>query len=114
MSLIQVKEKKNKSISHIKKESLFSKNRKISMNSEDRSSEQNERRQLIVEFLDSINILFKDGKINSDQKISIKQIIISNPNLIINKFYQYNSNVNYNNNKNIQYFLLEELNTYNI
>lgn len=108
------KRKKNKSNSHINKESLFSKNRKISMNSENRSSAQNERIQLIVEFLDAINILFKDGKINSNQKISIKQIIISNPNSIINKFYQYNSDVNNNNNKNIQCFLLEELNTYNI
>ena len=92
---------------------LINKSRKHSVNSVDNRYTQNERIKILAEILDSINILFKEKKINSNQKISMKQIIISNPKIIIDKFYQSLKNMKsaYDNslmNKNIQIFLLEE------
>ena len=92
---------------------LINKSRKHSVNSVDNRYTQNERIKILAEILDSINILFKEKKINSNQKISMKQIIISNPKIIIDKFYQSLKNMKstYDKsimNKNIQIFLLEE------
>lgn len=92
---------------------LINKSRKHSVNSVDNRYTQNERIKILAEILDSINILFKEKKINSNQKISMKQIIISNPKIIIDKFYQSLKNMKsaYDNslmNKNIQIFLMEE------
>ena len=105
--------KKNKSQSNkLKvKDSLFKKNRKYSANSMDDKSVQNERIKILAEILDTINILFKKGKINSEQKINIKQIIISHPKKIFDKYYKDFKNINDNNDKlkMIEKFLLEEL-----
>ena len=103
---------RNKRNSIKKKESLF----KIKEEgSEEKSNEsQNERIKILTVFFDSINTLYKNGKINSKQKIKIKQIIVSEPQIIIEKFYQHYHNIikNYDRdllNTKIQTFLLEEL-----
>ena len=72
---------------------------------------QNERIKILAGFLDTINIMFKKRKINSDQKINIKQIIISNPKIIIDKYYKDLVNINDNNDKIeiIEKFLMEKL-----
>ena len=105
--------KKNKSqSSKFKvKDSLFKKNRKYSTNSMDDKSVQNERIKILAGILDTINIMFKKGKINSEQKINMKQLIISNPKIIIDKYYKDLSNINDNNDrlKMIETFLMEEL-----
>ena len=105
--------KKNKSQSHKFKarESLFKKNRKYSANSMDDKSVQNERIKILAGILDTINIMFKKGKINSDQKINMKQIIISNPKIIIDKYYKDLTNINDNNAKikMMEKIIMEEL-----
>jgi hypothetical protein len=105
--------KKNKSQSNkLKvKDSLFKKNRKYSANSMDDKSVQNERIKILAEILDTINIMFKKEKINSEQKINIKQIIISHPKKIFDKYYKDLVNINDNNDKlkMIEKFLMEEL-----
>ena len=101
--------KKNKSLSSKfkVKDSLFKKNRKYSANSMDDKSEQNERMKVLAGLLDTINVMFKKRKINSDQKINIKQIIISNPKIIIDKYYDDMSHINENNNDKIK--IMEKL-----
>ena len=105
--------KKNKSQSHKfkAKESFFKKNRKYSANSMDDKSVQNERIKILAGILDTINIMFKKGKINSDQKINMKQIIISNPKIIIDKYYKDLTNINDNNAKikMMEKIIMEEL-----
>ncbi len=105
--------KKNKSQSHKfkAKESLFKKNRKYSANSMDDKSVQNERIKILAGILDTINIMFKKGKINSDQKINMKQIIISNPKIIIDKYNKDLANINDNNAKikMMEKIIMEEL-----
>lgn len=102
------------------KESLFSNKRKISVNSEDEiNKNQNERIKILAEFFDAINFLYKEEKITSNQKINIKQKIISNPKKIIDKFnknYNYMYRVSDKNlasdknllNNNIKTFILKE------
>ena len=77
----------------------------------DDKSVQNERIKILAEILDSINIMFKKGKINSEQKINIKQIIISHPKKIFDKYYKDFKNINDNSDKlkMIEKFLLDEL-----
>ena len=96
------------------KESLFNTKRKISVNSESEiNNNQNERIKILAEFFDMINLLYKENKINRDQKINIKQKVISSPKKIIDKF---NKNYNYMNkitdktslNNYIKAFLLKE------
>lgn len=112
--------KKNKSLStKIKVKAVCGKNRKNSVNLFDDKSKQNERIKILAEFFDSINFLYKEGKISSDQKIIMKQIIISNPKIIIDKFYHTYKNVNNEsdnifNNKNIQLFLIDEFKDINV
>lgn len=72
-----------------------------------------------LNFFDSINFLYKEGKISSDQKITMKQIIISNPKIVIDKFFQTYKNINNESdniliNKNIQLFLIEEFKGVNV
>ena len=61
-----------------------------------------------------IKILFKNGKINSQQKLEIKQLIITDSEKIIEEFIHFNDSKNYfDNNINIKYlqkFLLEKVN----
>ena len=58
--------------------------------SEDLDFENNESEQILAKFLSAINGLFKNGKINSEEKIAIKQLIISDTQSIIEKFKDYN------------------------
>jgi hypothetical protein len=105
------KKNKSQSLKFKAKDSLFKKKRKNSANSMDDKSVQSERIKILAEFLDTINIMFKIGKINSEQKINIKQIIISHPKIIFDKYYKDLANINDNNDKleKIEKFLLEEL-----
>ena len=50
---------------------------------------------IIAKFLNIINNLYKSGNITSKEKIGIKQLIISDSETIIKKYFQYNI---YNNN----------------
>ena len=108
MILLQKKEKKNKSRSTKVKTSIFFKNRNNSVNSCDDRIIQNERRHILAELLDAINILYKDGSISSDKKINMKQIIISNPKTIIDKYYLYHKDPGKEDIINIQIFLMKE------
>ena len=102
------KRKKNKSRSTKVKTSIFFKNRNNSVNSCDDRIIQNERRHILAELLDAINILYKDGSISSDKKINMKQIIISNPKTIIDKYYLYHKDPGKEDIINIQIFLMKE------
>lgn len=102
------KRKKNKSRSTKVKTSIFFKNRNNSVNSCDDRIIQNERRHILAELLDAINLLYKDGSISSDKKINMKQIIISNPKTIIDKYYLYHKDPGKEDIINIQCFLMKE------
>ena len=122
--------KKNKTIkmgldfSHtrnfLKKKSLSNKNNEKSFNNNDLKSENIynkqsiETTQILAQFLNMIKILFKNGKINSQQKLEIKQLIITDSEKIIEEFIHFNDSKNYfDNNINIKYlqkFLLEKVN----
>ena len=102
------KRKDNKSRSTKIKTNFFFKNRNNSVNSCDDRIIQNERRHILAEILDAINILYKDGNISSDKKINMKQIIISNPKTIIDKYFQYHKDTSKDDIINIQCFLLKE------
>ena len=102
------KRKQNKSRSTKIKTNFFFKNRNNSVNSCDDRIIQNERRHILAEILDAINILYKDGNISSDKKINMKQIIISNPKTIIDKYFQYHKDTSKDDIINIQCFLLKE------
>ena len=94
-----------------KKGSLFN-NRKYSSKSDLDENDSKFRIKLLADFFDTINVLYKKGKINSEKKLKMKQIMISNPKIIIDKFFQKYSNIKKNSdkslNKNIQMFLLEK------
>ena len=49
-------------------------------------------KQILVKFLDSINNLYKKGKINSEIKKSMKKLIISDSKKIIDRFINLNNN----------------------
>ena len=119
--------KKNKTIkmgldfSHpknfFKKKSLSNRNKEESnndLNSENIYNKKNiEKTQILVQFLNIIKVLFKNGKINSQQKFEIKQLIIRDSENIIEEFIRYNKTKNYfDNNINIKYikkFILEKI-----
>jgi hypothetical protein len=94
------KRKKNRCHYSITKGSSSYKNTNTS------NSNDNEKRKILAELLDSINIFYKDGKITSQQKLNMKQIIIASPNIVIKKYYHDYNDIN---NHNIQCFLKEEL-----
>lgn len=103
---------KNRRNSIKKKKSLFYRKGETSVKRGHESP--HERIKILTIFFDSINTLYKYGKINSQQKIKIKQKIVSEPKKIIKKFYQQNPNIEKNNDKElfdsrIQTFLMEEL-----
>lgn len=109
----KIKKKKYKSKSISTKESLFNNNGKNYSIYNGNKNNQRERKKILVEFFDLINFLYKVGKINSNQKINMKQIIISNPKIMVEKFYKYIPYTNQDNdkiliNKNLQKFLYEE------
>lgn len=75
-----------------------------------------ENYQILTDFLNNINSLYKNGKINSHQKISIKKLIISESDAIIEKFsqlYLFNRNLDKDlKSKYIKEFLLEQINNW--
>ena len=104
------KRQKNKSFSTKEGSCFFFKKRTSSINSEEEII-QNDRRIILAELLDAINILYKNGQISMDKKINIKQIIISNPTTIIDKYFFCKKDMkNKDDNINIQSFLMKEFN----
>ena len=68
----------------------------------------------IAGFLNSINSLYKSGRINSKQKLSLKELIIKDSETIIEKFSKYNLLNNYIgkniiNNQYIKEFIMEQI-----
>lgn len=56
------------------------------------------KKQILAKFLDNINNLYKEGKINSEMKKSMKKLIISDSKKIIDSFIKlYNTNKTFNN-----------------
>ena len=71
-----------------------------------------DKSQLLANLLNIINFLFTKGKINEEQKLSLKQLLISDSENVINRFSKYyESNFPFNKNlKNIfKKFLITEL-----
>jgi hypothetical protein len=94
----------------------FFKKKSNSYNNKDFDNENNnnikDNSQYIVDFLNSIKILYKTGKINSNQKLAIKQLIISDSKSVVEKYLKMNlsrnsSDKNYK--SNIDKFLLEQI-----
>ena len=99
-----------------KKKSLSNKVNEDSVNDSESEKKYNyniEKNKILAQFLNIIKYLFKKNKINGEQKLAIKQLIISDSDTIIEKYIQYNiSNKNFdknNINKYIKKFLLEEI-----
>ena len=110
---------KKKHTSIKKKESLFNRKRNTSSNIEygnnNNSTNNNEKIKILTEFFDSIKILYRYGKITSEQKINIKQLLISKPMIIIEKFFKRYNDININCDKTlliekIENFLMDEIN----
>lgn len=100
---------KKKSISNKINDNSFSDD----FDSDNQNNEESlEKTKILAKFLNIINNLFKEGKINSQKKLAIKQLIITNTESIIQKFSQYNNSNNYFNNnfksKYIKKFLIEQ------
>ena len=80
---------------------------------EDDNSENNQTEKIIAKFLSTINYLFKNGKINSQEKLAIKQLIITDTKSIIKRYNEYNLSNNFfninNSSKCIKTFLKEEI-----
>ena len=71
-------------------------------------------KKILAKFFDAINILYKKGKINSEIKILMKQLIISDSKKVIKQFLDSNdiNNNDYDQNllsEKIQMFLLDIL-----
>ena len=100
-----------------KKKSLSNKVNEDSLNN-DSDSENNlihniDKTKILAKFLNIINNLFKKDKINSEQKLAIKQLIISDSDTIIKKYIEYNISNKYFDkkfiDKYIKKFLLEQI-----
>ena len=90
-------------------------NYKISNNINQKSKKnkdiKNKKKLILYAFLNEINNLYKEKKINSMKKIELKQLIISDNKFIFEKFNNFD-NINKNNiNDNIKIFLLNHLKT---
>jgi hypothetical protein len=94
-----------------KKKSISNKINDNHQFSEDLDFENNQSEQILAKFLSAINGLFKNGKINSEEKIAIKQLIISDTQSIIEKFKDYNISNDYIkfDSKCIKIFLMEQI-----
>ena len=49
-----------------------------------------DKSQILADILNTINCQFENGKINSEQKLSLKQLLISDSENVINRFYKFN------------------------
>ena len=100
-----------------KKKSLSNKNKEKSFNNDLKSEniynkKSIEKTKIIAQFLSVIKVLFKNGKINSQQKINIKESIITDSEKIIDEYIYFNKTKKNFNNINIKYiqkFLLEKV-----
>ena len=94
-----------------KKKSISNKINDSHQLTEDFDFETNQSEKILAKFLSTINGLFKNGKINSEEKISIKQLIISDTQSIIEKFKEYNISNDYVkiDSKCIKIFLMEQI-----
>ena len=110
--------KKNKTVKlgtdFITPHNFFKKKSNSYNNKEDIDNENNikDNSQYIVDFLNSINNLYKTGKINSNQKLAIKQLIISDPKSVVEKYLKMNlsrNSLDKNYKSNIDKFLLEQI-----
>jgi hypothetical protein len=114
--------KKNKTVKlgteYFTPHSFFKKKSNSYNNKEDidnESTNPKDNSQYIVEFLNSINILYKTGKINSNQKLAIKQLIISDSKSVVEKYLKLNlsnNSLDKNYKSNIDKFLLEQINNF--
>lgn len=52
-----------------------------------------DKSQILADILNTINCQFETGKINSEQKLSLKQLIISDSENVINRFFKFNESV---------------------
>ena len=110
--------KKNKTVKmgkdYITPHSFFKKKSNSYNNKEDIDNENiKENSQYIADFLNSINNLYKTRKINSNQKLAIKQLIISDSKSVVEKYLKMNLSINSsdkNYKSNIDKFLLEQIN----
>ena len=71
-----------------------------------------DKSQLLANLLNIINFLFTKGKINEEQKLKLKKLLISDSENVINRFNKYyESTFPFNNNlKNLfKKFLIAEL-----
>lgn len=83
---------------------------KINDNSYNEEKDNNEH--ILVQFLNNINSLFRNGNISSDEKFLIKQSLISDTGSIMKRFNEYkisNKHLKSNNNIYIKKFLIEQI-----
>lgn len=100
---------KSKCIKKINEISNYKNNKNINLG---------EDKAILASFFDVISVLYKEGKINYETKIAMKQFIILDSKKVIEKFlyfYEINNNNVFNKmliNENIQKFLLESFKSY--
>jgi hypothetical protein len=83
----------------------------INKKSKKNKDTKNKKKLILYAFLNQINNLYKEKKINSMKKIELKQLIISDNKFIFEKFNNFD-NINKNNiNDNIKIFLSNHLKT---
>ena len=83
---------------------------KINDNSYNEEKDNNEH--ILVQFLNNINSLFRNGNISSDEKFLIKQSLISDTGSIMKRFNEYkisNKHLKSNNNIYIKKVLIEQI-----
>lgn len=71
-----------------------------------------DKSQILADLLNVINILFENNKINQEQKLSLKQLLISDSENVINNLFKFNeNNFPFNSNLKSLYkkFLMSEL-----
>ena len=71
-----------------------------------------DKSQILADLLNSINCLYKNSKIDSEQKLYLKQLLISDSENLIERFYKYNeTNITINSNLKSLFksFLIAEL-----
>jgi hypothetical protein len=113
--------KKNKTVKlgtdYLKSHSFFKKksnsyNNKEDIDNENKKNYIKDNSKYIVDFLNSINILYKTGKINSNQKLALKQLLISDSKSMVEKYLKMNlsrNSLDKNYKSNIDKFLLEQI-----
>ena len=107
----QIEKTKSHNIENDCKLNTFQKRRSKIMK---KNIENKNPKKILAKFFDAINILYKKGKINSEIKILMKQLIISDSKKVTKQFLDSNdiNNIDYDHNllsEKIQMFLLNNL-----